>query len=231
MPVPWITAADTQDPTDPVAEWAADAASRILYKLSGEKYAGIESATEYYSLENLSSANYGSQIMRGRIHSTSRRGTQGMNKLRLRHTPIVSVESVYIGNDLLPAEAYEVRNYAYLVRKNRMPWIADPLNEIKVTYTHGSPPPKAGVMAAIRLANEFMWAENDPDRCSLPERISSSINRQGVSYTVLDPQDFLKEGKVGIYSIDLFLKSVNPSNAKKRPRVFSPDKPRGERAN
>ena len=61
--------------------------------------------------------------------------------------------------------------------------------------------------------------------CSLPERVTS-VSRQGMSWTLLDPQDFLESGRTGIYEIDLMLASLNPARALARPRVFSPDLPR-----
>ena len=57
----------------------------------------------------------------------------------------------------------------------------------------------------------------------------TSISRQGVSYTVLDSQDFIDELRTGIYAIDLFLKTANPDKARARSRVFSPDMPRARR--
>jgi hypothetical protein len=47
--------------------------------------------------------------------------------------------------------------------------------------------------------------------------------------TVVDSQDFLDQGKTGIYEIDLFLRSVNPSKATRKARVFNPDTPRAAR--
>jgi hypothetical protein len=83
-------------------------------------------------------------------------------------------------------------------------------------------------MAARVLALEFakLWA-GDED-CALPQRITS-VSRQGVSYTILDQQDFLDELKTGLYVVDLFLKSVNPDKARAKARVFSVDVPRGRR--
>lgn len=84
-----------------------------------------------------------------------------------------------------------------------------------------------GKAAARMLAIEFarLWAGED---CNLPQRVTS-ISRQGVSYTVLDPQDFVDELRTGIYTIDLFLKAVNPDKAKNKARVFSPDVARARR--
>jgi hypothetical protein len=55
------------------------------------------------------------------------------------------------------------------------------------------------------------------------------VTRQGVTYTILDNQSFIDEMKTGIYTIDLFLKTVNPDKAKARARVFSPDTNRARR--
>src|SRR6478735_594446 len=50
MAVTWITAADLIDPANPLAEEAAESASWILFKLSGEKYGGLRTATDWYGL-------------------------------------------------------------------------------------------------------------------------------------------------------------------------------------
>ena len=62
----------------------------------------------------------------------------------------------------------------------------------------------------------------------MPQRVTS-ISRQGVSYTVLDNQDFIDELRTGLYVVDLFLKSTNPDKARAKARVFSPDVPRARR--
>jgi len=131
---------------------------------------------------------------------------------------------------LLDPSEYSLRNSSYLVRKNSLPWVLDPMNELEITYTYGTPPPAAGKRAAIRLANELILSDMGSGACALPERISS-VSKQGVSYTIMDPQEFISNGKVGIYEIDLFLASVNPTKAKKRPKVFLSGGTRGERVN
>jgi hypothetical protein len=84
-------------------------------------------------------------------------------------------------------------------------------------------------MAARTLAIELakLWAGDDT--CALPERVTS-ISRQGVTYTVLDNQDFIDDLKTGVYAVDLFLKSSNPDRARAKARVFSPDTPRARRS-
>ena len=101
-------------------------------------------------------------------------------------------------------------------------------SQVEVTYTYGTPPPTAGRAAARVLATELVKLYEDDDTCALPQRVTS-ISRQGVSYTLLDNQDFIDELKTGIYAIDLFLKTANPDKARARARVFSPDQPRARR--
>jgi hypothetical protein len=78
------------------------------------------------------------------------------------------------------------------------------------------------------LATELVKLYEGDDTCALPQRVTS-VNRQGVSYTVLDNQDFIDELKTGLYAVDLFLKTANPDKARARSRVFSPDTPRARR--
>lgn len=223
----WISASDTIDPTGPYTASAIEYASFILYKLSGEKYTGISTTTEAYTSENYTSITSSPALISGKMYNLPRLN-DGFRNLRLRHQPVQSIQSIeYMGQVMDPSE-YSLRNNAYVVRNQSLPWLLDPINELTVTYTYGTMPPAAGKRAAIRLANELILFEMGSNLCALPERISS-VNRQGVSYTVMDPQEFISNGKVGIYEIDLFLAAVNPHKAKKRPKVFSVDRPRGER--
>lgn len=225
----WISAADTIDPTGPYTESAVQFASFVLYKLSAEKYTGIHTVTEVYTTDAMTSTNSSPYLIAGDVYNIPR-FTEGHRNLRLRNSPVRSVSAVhYMGRDLDPSE-YSLRNSSYLVRKNSLPWVLEPMNELSVTYSYGTPPPAAGKRAAIRLANELILSDMGSSTCALPERISS-VSRQGVSYTIMDPQEFIANGKVGIYEIDLFLASVNPTKAKKRPKVFLAGGSRGERVN
>lgn len=225
----WISAADTIDPTGPYTESAVEFASFILYKLSGEKYNGIQTTTEVYTADVSMSSTTSPALIYGNMYNLPKL-TDGQRELRLRHTPVRSVSSVsYMGRELDPSE-YTLRNSSYLVQKNALPWILNPIQELTVTYSYGTPPPSAGRRAAIRLANEIILFEKGSSMCALPERISS-VSRQGVSYTIMDPQEFISNGKVGIYEIDLFLAAVNPVKAKKRPKVFIAGGTRTERVN
>jgi hypothetical protein len=78
------------------------------------------------------------------------------------------------------------------------------------------------------MALEFakLWAGDDD--CALPQRITS-VSRQGISYTILDNQEFIDELRTGLYAVDLFLKTTNPDNARRKAKVFTPDVPRARR--
>lgn len=94
--------------------------------------------------------------------------------------------------------------------------------EVIVDYTYGSPPPE-GIKKAIQaLQCELDKAFAGDDSCRLPERVQS-ISRQGMDITILDPQDFLEEGKTGIIEVDLMIQVFNPGKVKRRARVYSPE--------
>lgn len=94
--------------------------------------------------------------------------------------------------------------------------------EVWVTYEFGSQPPPAVCRAVDVLSEEIRLAHNG-EACRLPERVTS-VSRQGVSWTLLDPQDFLTEGRTGIYEVDLVLSMyTGPNRVQARARVWTPD--------
>lgn len=225
----WLTVNDTAEPTNAYAQEAVQMASYILFKLSGEKYSGIQKATEVYGQNNFAQMNLKPVVIYGEIRNLP--FVEGLRELRLRSNPVVSVESVYTNDLLMPTTEYTLRNNAYLVRRNSVPWILDPVSSLQVNYTYGTTVPAAGKRAAIRLANELIYLHSGNKACTLPARISTTITRQGETIAMMDPMNFLDNGLTGIYEVDLFLKAVNPTKSLKRPKIFSVDKPRGERIN
>lgn len=99
---------------------------------------------------------------------------------------------------------------------------------VEVEYTYGEEDPPAVVARAVEVLAAELVAASSGDSCRLPDRVTT-ISRQGMSWTVLDPQDFLTEGRTGIYEIDLALSVANRGGAKARARVFSPEFPPGRR--
>lgn len=234
----WISAQDTMDPNGPFTHSAIRTASWILYKLTAEKYPGTYESTEMYGLDQSGFLQYMPIDVNGQITNmlATHRHLADMTNMRihLRNTPVLSVTSVstysYTTGITTPFTDFELRNNSFLVRTDGLKWLTLPQEELQITYKHGTPPPSAGRRAATRLANELIMAETGNDMCALPDRVTS-ITRQGVSYTVLDPQTYINQGKTGIYEIDMFITAANPTRAFKRPKIWVPGTPSGEKRN
>jgi hypothetical protein len=93
-----------------------------------------------------------------------------------------------------------------------------------ISYSYGKEPPIGAAAAAEVLACELARAAAGLP-CSLPERVTS-VARQGVSFNILDPQDFLVGGRTGVYAVDLFLTSANPHRLVGRSAVWWPGRQR-----
>jgi hypothetical protein len=238
----WVSTSDLGSYSDSEFSYdAAKVASQLLFQLSGRKYSGATTVTERYVCATRGH-NYGlargtttAALVNGDVqnipltaydfYETASDGITTGSRLRLRGKPVTKVHAIrdHLGEIINP-NYYYLSDHSVIQPVRGVPW--RPCN-VEVTYTYGVEAPAMGKMAARMLAIEFckMWSGED---CELPQRVTS-IARQGVSYTILDPQEFVAQGRTGIYFVDLFLKSVNPDNAKNRARVFSPDLARARR--
>jgi hypothetical protein len=226
MLAPWITADDLVDPTSDYADDAAEAASFVLFHLSGRKYGGVRTVTETYCQTGLDQIGLGSyfgpygrpplpgpsgypdllaypQLHRGVI--TNQIGgmcsTCGCTHLlRLRGAPVLDVGSVSVGGTVLDTSYYAIYDYSFIASPNQCWHTCD---DVEVTYRYGAPPPALGRMAAKALADQYVLAMDGSEECML-----------------------LDKGRTGIYQVDLFLTTINPDGARMRSRVFSPDIPR-----
>lgn len=223
---------------------AVQVASNLLWAMSGRRYSGVVTTTERYitsidafRYQGISAKQFYPHMIAGDIYNMPNEdwndsayqsdGTSSISRIRLRGRPVRQVHlvrSMYSGQIVDP-DLYYVAEHTSLIAYKGTPW---PPGNLEVTYSYGTPPPAAGRLAAKILATEFInyWDGND---CALPDRVTS-ISRQGVSYTVLDNQDFLENMRTGIYAVDLFLKTANPTGALAPSRVFSADIPRARRA-
>lgn len=91
---------------------------------------------------------------------------------------------------------------------------------VDIDYTYGllELPPVVASAAAV-LADEMSMADSGDANCRIPERVTS-VNRQGTSWTLLDPMEFMDKGRTGIYEVDLAINVARP--AKRRARIFHP---------
>ena len=218
----WLSAEDTLEPTGMYTDEAIHTASFVLYKLTGEKYPGISTSTDVISTTQ-PSIDFSTRpaLIGGRMYNIPKNTYGGQRELDLRQKPVHAIHAIELNGVILDPSEYTLRNNAYIVRKAPNLWMLGPTDELLVTYTHGARPPRAGKAAATRLANEIiLWYNGDP-ACALPERITS-ISRQGVSYTIVTPQDFLEMGKTGINAVDSFIAAVNPDRQRKKPAIFRP---------
>jgi len=74
---------------------------------------------------------------------------------------------------------------------------------IVVQYEQAPCLPPGSDRVVKELASEYVKARSGQP-CKLPERINN-VTRQGVSWTIMDPQTFLKEGLTGMGTIDHWL--------------------------
>lgn len=148
--------------------------------------------------------------------------------------PVASVVEVRVGGVVVDPGAYRVDNRRILTRTDGGSWPltqdlyadTDAEDTFEVTYKRGLQVPDGGQIAAGVLTVELAMAACGDDNCSLPQRLQS-ITRQGITMTVLDSFEDLKEGRTGIWLIDTWVNSV--SQPKVGGRVFSPDVPRKSR--
>jgi len=240
----WITPEELGDYAESeFAYEAAKAASNILWALSGRKYSGVTTVTERYVCATLayrygsSSRNTRADLVLGDVYNmpysdmdsytaVTTDGLSPQSRLRLRGRPITKIHAMRNrAGVIINPNSYYLVDHSTIQSVAGSRW--SPCDS-EITYTYGIEPPTMGKMAARVLAMEFCKLWNGDDDCILPQRVTS-VSRQGVSYTILDSQDFIDDMRTGLYSIDLFLKSVNPDKARNKARVFSPDVPRGRR--
>ena len=225
------------------SEEAARVASYMLWAMSGRKFTGETTVTERYtctlrnnrmgpSSKTNSPVLFGGDVYNipsGDYDEYSELTADGMSpdsRIRLRGRPITKVHAIRnrTGQILDPGQYYLV-DHSTIHIKAGTAWT--PCNT-EITYSYGTPVPIAGKMAARKLAIEFARLWSGDEGCELPQRVTS-VSRQGVSYTILDNQEFIDELRTGLYEIDLFLKVTNPDNSRRRSKVFSPDQPRARR--
>jgi hypothetical protein len=148
--------------------------------------------------------------------------------------PVCEVTEVQIDGDVLPASGYRVDEFKWLVRTDGGSWprcqspadLGQP-DTFGVTLSYGRPVPEILKLATAELACQFIKACVGSN-CQLPQRISS-ISRQGVTVGYIDPQEFWRDRRTGIYIVDLAIQTLNPHRLTRKPTIYSPDSGRGWR--
>lgn len=131
-------------------------------------------------------------------------------------TTVQLLGAQYDSSSLL-AQAYRARSSAIYMGRG-----FGPGSKVEIAYTYGvAELPRAIQNAIDTLTEEIAKAWSGDATCRLPRR-TTSVNRQGVSYTLIDPQDFLDAGRTGLIEVDLIIKAYNPRKARARVRLFTP---------
>lgn len=248
----WVTVAELQTDTRiasvdaAVLARSAQAASEVLWALSGRQFGGLRSADILVLPPacGCDQASPGRSVMWG-ASSSSLGGAWPFGwifgcacraEITLPDRPVTGIVRVSIDGLTVAPAGYRLDDNATLVRVDGSYWpltgsgIADTATpRMRVVYLWGLVPPVAGVLAARAYATELALAATGSSDCRLPDRVTS-ITRQDVIKTFADPQQLVENGLTGLTGVDLWVRSVNPrGQTGTRPRVLSPDIPRMRR--
>jgi hypothetical protein len=246
---PWATVTDVPEAmrakvaalTDPELQGYLTRASELLWMLSGRRWYGggcEESATlrshppmpgqgtwpYHKSWPSCACWNFGTWLD-GRLYPAPNWDGNHITSpiaVRLPRSPVTGIVSVEIDGD--PFVGYHLLRTGWLERTDGQGWRMCDESTV-ITYTFGEPPPAGGRDSAVELGVEMALSALGSDDCRLPER-TISVTRQGVSMTIMDPQEFLEKGYTGLPGVDLWLSAVN--GGENRPQaagVWSPDIP------
>lgn len=151
----------------------------------------------------------------------------GLNtKIRLWHTRVIDVTQVVVGGDVLTDTAYYLDGNI-LIRDDGDGWPVEQSGRRgsdtswEVTYRHGIPLSRAGMIATGVLACEIAMALAADDECTLPQRTKTYTNHAGLTIGFIDPMEFLSDGLTGLYIPDQWIKRENPHGIVRRARAYS----------
>jgi hypothetical protein len=144
--------------------------------------------------------------------------------------PVASITSVTVDGVTL-ATGWRVEDLSFLVREDGGCWPdcqdfnlpAGAVGTFVVTYVRGDPVPDDAAIAVGKLAGEYAKFCTG-GTCALSPTITS-LSRDGVSFEVVTPQQNPQYAPTGVAVADAWLRAVNPSGLRQRPRVETPDLP------
>lgn len=104
------------------------------------------------------------------------------------------------------------------------PWDREML---RMLYNAGSTITASARAAVLALAHEHWLATSrcdECDSCALPDR-TTSVVREGIAYSLSDPENPFSEGHTGLAGVDSWVRVVNPHRATRPSGVWTPDAP------
>lgn len=98
-----------------------------------------------------------------------------------------------------------------------------------VTVEIGEPVPESAALAMGELFCEIIRGALGGD-CRLPAGVQQLV-RQGVTIQFPDVGELFRQGRTGLYLVDMFINTWNPYGLRQRSRVYSVDRPEVRRTN
>jgi hypothetical protein len=188
----WDHAFDTATEED--AQLALAEATWLLWSLSGYRYHGVQCWSEDYRLAPGQPKLELAQWPVEHVFALS-----NLDMCAATGSDVVVTDWCHLGNGVLRLEP--TSNFYTL--PNPCGWS----RIVRVVFRTTNNLPFGTERAVLTMADQFYRARVGSP-CKLPERITS-VTRQGVSWTVLDPMDFLTRGMTGIGSVDQWLAASN----------------------
>lgn len=191
-----------------------DAATEVLFNLSGRRYPGICTVTRSLCFACHACAPaicscdpYPSIDLGGRY-------------------PVWDAWDVKLAGVTLPRSSYVVRGRRWLVRTDGQVWpygtayVSGNPDPMVASWAYGRQPPVGARLAAARYANELAKLCIGA-ACGIAPQSARSVNREGTTYVVLDADQVIAEGRTGIGPIDAWL--VADERAQKAPaHIYHP---------
>ncbi|MGI5292794.1 hypothetical protein ACQEVF_57115 [Nonomuraea polychroma] len=215
----------------PLQNAAVEHATRTLSLLTGGRYGLCEHTVRPYctACQHQRTPSRHLYLQAGLPGQSWRPCTHAHDDITLPG-PIHQIVAVHIDGRILSPTAYRVDDGVILVRQDGGVWpigqnLAIPNGQpgtFAVRYIRGTSVPLGGVKAVTVLACELV-AQLEGRRCRLPTRVTS-VDREGVSYQMADPTEWLAAGYTGVDEVDVWLAEVNPAGRGRTiPTVWSPD--------
>lgn len=150
--------------------------------------------------------------------------------------PVHEIIEIKIDGTPMASGAYRLDNNRIVVRTDggQWPFCNDlSLDDTEpgtwsVTATFGEVIPDGARLAMGQLVCEIIRAALGGD-CKLPAGIQQLV-RQGVTISYPDVGELFRQGRTGLYLVDMFLAAWNPYNLRQRSRVYRVDQPTVRRA-
>lgn len=219
---------------------SADALAQII--LSEEEYPGSETpfvpteAQEAAAIDALETAQGILSALTSGIHGSGTAIdefaiTSPVRRLSTTFRPLSAVLSIVTDDGVTAWDAdWDQIGQTIYVQGNYVlgvPMVCGPrVRKLRLTYRFGSTVTTAARTTLLYYARQIYLAGplGNLDECQLPERVVS-INREGISMSLVDPQNFLDRGRTGVTRVDQWLASHHGRTGLRSSGVFSADCP------